>query len=113
MRCCPRCTGWYAGRAFQALESGDNMGYVKLLRAGLESCPEMKIMVEFLTEHTPQLGPSASQELLALAGQVRTLLAAYDPEDPAVAALKQSPVYQKVAHLIEGLEAPVAGGLAQ
>lgn len=105
--------GWYAGRAFQALESGDNMGYVKLLRAGLESCPEMKIMVEFLTEHTPQLGPSASQELLALAGQVRTLLAAYDPEDPAVAALKQSPVYQKVAHLIEGLEAPVAGGLAQ
>ena len=70
-------------------------------------------MLEFLTEHTPQLGPSASQELLALAGQVRTLLAAYDPEDPAVAALKQSPVYQKVAHLIEGLEAPVAGGLAQ
>ena len=105
--------GWYSGRAFQALESGDSVAYVKLLRAGLESCPEMKIMVEFLTEHTPQLRPSASQELLSLAEQVRGMLAAFAPEDPAVAALKQSPVYQKVVHLIEGLEAPVAGGLAQ
>ncbi len=105
--------GWYSGRAFQALESGDSVTYVKLLRAGLEACPEMKIMVEFLTENTPQLRPSASQELLSLAEQVRKLLAAYDPEDPAVAALKQSPVYQKVAHLIEGLEAPVMGGLPQ
>ena len=105
--------GWYSGRAFQALESGDAAGYVRLLRAGLETCPEMKIMVEFLTENTPQLRPSASQELLSLAEQVRKLLAAYDPDDPAVASLKQSPVYQKVAHLIEGLEAPVMGGLPQ
>ena len=36
-----------------------------------------------------------------------------DPGDPAVAAIRQSPVYQKVAYLIEGLEAPVIGGLAQ
>ena len=64
-------------------------------------------------EHTPQLRPSPSQELVALAAQVRTLLAAYDPEDPAVAALKQSPVYQKVAYLIEGAEGPVMGGIAQ
>ncbi len=105
--------GWYSGRAFAALEAGDTAGYVRLLRAGLETCPEMKVMVEFLTEHTPQLRPSPSQELVALAVQVRTLLAAYDPEDPAVAALKQSPVYQKVAYLIEGAEGPVMGGIAQ
>lgn len=105
--------GWYSGRAFQALESGDSVAYVKLLRAGLERCPEMKIMVEFLTEHTPQLRPSASQEFLSLAEQVRGMLSAFAPDDPAVAALKQSPIYQKVVHLIEGIEAPVTGGLPQ
>lgn len=105
--------GWYSSRAFQALESGDSAGYVRLLRTGLESCPEMKVMVAFLTEYTPQLKPSPSQELLSLAEQVRKLLAACDPEDPAVTALKQSPVYQKVAHLVEGIEAPIAGGLPQ
>lgn len=104
--------GWYCGRAFQALESGDSVTYVKLLRAGLEACPEMKIMVEFLTEHTPQL-QNPSRELLELADKVRGMLAAFDPDDPAVAAIKASPVYQKVAHLIEGMEVPVMGGLAQ
>ena len=54
-----------------------------------------------------------SQELLELADKVRGMLAAFDPGDPAVAAIKQSPVYQKVAYLIEGLEAPVFGGLKQ
>ena len=95
------------------MESGDSVAYVKLLRAGLERCPEMKIMVEFLTEHTPQLRPSASQEFLSLAEQVRGMLSAFAPDDPAVAALKQSPIYQKVVHLIEGIEAPVTGGLPQ
>ena len=56
---------------------------------------------------------NAQEELLELAEKVRTLLSAYDPTDPAVAALKQSPAYQKVAHLIEGSEVPVAGGLLQ
>ena len=63
-------------------------------------------MVEFLTEHTPQLKQSPSQELLELAKKVRGLLTAFDPSDPAVTALKQSPVYQKVAHLIEGTGGP-------
>ena len=52
-------------------------------------------------------------ELLALAEQVRTLLAAYPADDPAVEALKQSAAYQKVAHLIEGPELGVFGGLSQ
>ena len=95
--------GWYCARAFAALEARDTAGYVRLLRAGLETAPEMKPMVEFLTKHTPELqSPQPSPELLALAEQVRTMLAAYDPNDPAVAALKQSPVYQRVAYLIEG-----------
>ncbi len=63
----------------------------------------MKLMVEFLTKHTPELqAPPPSPELRALAEQVRTMLAAYDPEDPAVQAIKANPVYQRVAYLIEG-----------
>ena len=58
--------------------------------------------LEYLTEHTPELQlPPPSPELLALAEQVRTMLAAYGPEDPAVQAIKASPVYQRVAYLIE------------
>ena len=71
-------------------------------------------MIDFLSLHTPELqGPIQSQELLALADKVRTLLGSYAPDDPAIAMLKQSAAYQKVAYLIEGLEVPVAGGLAQ
>lgn len=95
--------GWHCARAFAALDAGDAAGYVRLLRAGLETAPEMRSMVEFLTEHTPELqAPPPSPELLALAEQVRTMLAAYDPKDPAVAAIKQSPAYRRVAYLIEG-----------
>ena len=104
--------GWYCIRAFEALDSGDAVGYVRLLRKGLDTAKDMKPMVEFLTEHTPQLQPP-SQELLELADKVRGMLAAFAPDDPAVAAIKQSPVYRKVAYLIEGLEAPVFGGLKQ
>lgn len=105
--------GWYISRAFRTLEQGDATGYARLLRSALDACPGMREMVEFLTEHTPELRPSPSQELLELAEKVRGLLSALGPDDPAVAAVKQSPVYQKVAYLIEGTEAPVMGGPAQ
>ena len=95
--------GWYCVRAFAALEAGDAAMYARYLREGLASCPDMKPMVEFLTDHTPALQPpSPSPELLVLAEQVRTMLAAYGPDDPAVQAIKQSPVYRRAAHLIEG-----------
>lgn len=104
--------GWYCIRAFEALDSGDAVGYARLLRKGLDTAKDMRPMVEFLTDHTPELR-SPSQELLELADKVREMLAAFDPGDPAVEAIKRSPVYQKVAYLIEGVEAPVMGGLAQ
>lgn len=101
--------GWYCAQAFEQLDSGDAAGYVHLLREGLSVCESMKPMVEFLTKHTPELqAPKPSTELLALAEQVRTLLAACNPEDPAVEAVKASEAYQKVAHLIEGID---GGGL--
>ena len=101
--------GWYIAQAFQALDTDDHQGYVRLLRAGLTSCPSMKPMAEFLLNQLERAQwLQAPPELMALAEQVRTLLAAYDPGDPAVAALRASPAYQKVAYLIEGVD---GGGL--
>lgn len=106
--------GWYAAQAFELLDAGDAAGYVRLLREGLAVCEGVKDMVEFLTDHTPQLqAPKPSAELAALAEQIRTILAAYPADDPAVLALKQSEAYQRVAYLIEGIPAPVWGGLPQ
>ena len=105
--------GWFCSRAFEALEDGDPVEFARLLRSGLGTCPEMKPMVEFLSEHTPELKPAVSGELLALAEQVRTMLASYAPDNPMVAILKQSAAYQQVAHLIEGPEAGTFGRLAQ
>ena len=87
---------------------------MRLLRAGLELYRDVAEMVEFLLDCTPGLqAPQPPAELLALAEQIRTVLANFAPDDPAVAALKQSEAYQKVAYLIEGLEPPVVGGLWQ
>lgn len=94
--------GFYCSQAFAALESGDTTGYVRLLRNGLNVCESTKNMVEFLIEHTPELQmPPPSPEMLALAEQIRAVLSRFNPDDPALAALKQSEAYQKVAHLIE------------
>ena len=104
--------GWHCAQAFDALDTGNAAGYVRLLREGLAVCEGVKDMVEFLIDHTPEL-KDPSQELETLAEQIRTVLAKFAPDDPAVAALKQSEAYQKVAHLIEGIVPPVTGGLMQ
>ena len=107
--------GFYCAQAFDALDGGDAAGYVRLLRKGLVTCDGMKSMVEFLLDHTPELQekPEPSAELKVLADQIRAVLANFSPDDPAVAALKQSEAYQKVAYLIEGIEVPVIGGVKQ
>lgn len=106
--------GWYCGKAFWALDAGDSAAYVRLLRQGLEVCPEGKPMVEFLLRQLEESRKvQSTPELLTLAEQVRALLAQYPADDPAVEALKQSAAYQKVAHLIEGPELGVFGGIGQ
>jgi len=107
--------GWYCMRAFDALDIGNEMECVHLLREGLASCGSVKDMVKFLLHHIPelQIKPEPSVELQALAEQIRAVLARLDPDDPAVAALKESEAYQKVAYLIEGMEVPIMGGLLQ
>lgn len=104
--------GWFCAQAFEQLDAGDSVSYVRLLREGLSACPGMRNMVEFLTDHTPELHrPEPSDELRTLAEQIRVVLSRFSPDDPAVAALKQSEAYQKVAYLIEGTAAPIVGGL--
>ena len=106
--------GWWCSKAFEALDAGDAAGYTRCLREGLNTCNTMKPMVEFLMKHTPELqAPKPSDELRALAEQIRTILAAYPADAPAVVVLKQSEAYQKVAYLIEGFEPPVMGGQLQ
>lgn len=104
--------GFYCAQAFDALDAGNASGYVHLLREGLAACEGAKDMVEFLIDHTPELR-MPSEELKAMADQIRAILSKFPPEDPAVAALKQSEAYQKVAYLIEGFDPPIVKGQAQ
>lgn len=104
----------YLCRANSALSQDNMLEYVRALKAALDAAPAMKHMVEFLLKRLDERRrQSASPELRELAEKVRTILAQYPPDDPAVAALKQSEVYQKVAYLIEGLDVPVLGDLPQ
>lgn len=91
-------------KAFDALDFEDIPSYIRELKAGLTVCPEGNIVVEYLTEHTPQLKSrhqEVSEELLELAAQVKKLLSGYPPNHPSVIAIKASEAYQKVAELIE------------
>lgn len=90
---------WHVRQALASLDAGDELGYVRALRAALDTAPAMKEMVDFLLEHKPKT--AAQRQMEELAGQVQAILARYAPDDPAVAALKQSPAYQKVAPLLE------------
>ena len=100
--------------AMKALDRGDQVGYVRLLREGLSACESAKDVAEFLLEHIPDVKPQEpSAELAALAEQVRTMLERFSPDDPMLEALKQSEAYQKVAYLIEGSAVPVRGGILQ
>lgn len=62
--------------------------------------------------HTPGL-KNPSDELKAMAEQVRDVLSRFSPDDPIVTALKESEAYQKVSYFIEGVSPPIVGGLTQ
>lgn len=106
---------WRLLCAQEAEQAGDWSGAVQALREALKAAPALKNVVELLLRRVEQrrAEQTASPELLALAEQVRGILSRFPPDDPAVKELKSSPVYQRVAPLIEGIEAPVFGGLPQ
>ena len=90
----------YLLRGRDAKQKGDEVGYVRALQSALAAVESTKNIVEYLLEH-PAWKQPVSPELAALAEQVRSILAQYPSDDPAVQQLKSSPVYQQVAHLIE------------
>ena len=104
--------GLWLWTAEQAQKRGDIAGYVHALRCGLERMPQMKDMVEFLLNRA-EAEEKDVPELRKLADQVRDILSKFPPDDPAVAALKQSDIYRKVSYLIEGTPAPVFGAVTQ
>lgn len=110
--------GWLLLRYGEAIEKGDYAQAVAHLRSLLKTVPALDSMVCCLLNRLERLErqhqvQNASPELLALSEQVRGLLSRFQPDDPAVIALKQSDVYQKVAYLIEGMDASTFGGLPQ
>ena len=84
---------------YEKLVQGNELGWTASLREAIEVLPTMKGMVQFFMEHPPET--PRSRELKELASKVKALLSQYPEDDPAVLTIKQSPIYQKVAHLIE------------
>lgn len=92
----------YFLRARAAKENGDEQGYLAMIREGLRRAPAMKPAAEALLQDFRRTrAAEASPELVTLAEQVKTILAQYPADDPAVVALKATPAYQQVAFLIE------------
>lgn len=91
------------GRA--AREGGDELGYVRALRAALKADPTMKKAVSHLRG---SLSAAPESELVALAEQVTAILAQYPADAPEVMALKASPAYQRVAGLLDGAVPPTS-----
>lgn len=102
---------WYLKQAFEAIQTGDLKASIAILRKALESAPVYNAAIDALLDYVSTL--NSSPELLALAEKIRGILSQYSPDDPAVQAIKQSPAYQKVAYLIDGVNPPVVGGLLQ
>ncbi len=83
--------------------------YIKTLRTLLKKIPQAKQLVEFLIEEfqtqeekkKQEQIKNASPELIAMATQLKTMLAAFPENSPELLAIKQSPVYKQVAFLIE------------
>lgn len=98
--------GLYCAQAFELLDAGRPQEYLAVLRKGLAACPGQKETVQFLLDRfkeqeRPAAKPEPSPELLALAGKVRGILAAYGPDHPAAKAIRESEAYKQVAWLIE------------
>lgn len=94
--------GLYCAKALELLDSGKPKEYLAILRKGLKACPGQKNMVQFLLDRfLEDARPQTNPELLELAEKIRAILSAYDPNDPAVAAIRESDAYRQVAWLIE------------
>ena len=110
MNCLPvlHLFSWYLVKATKQKEQNP-LDYIKTLRSALNKIPQAKQIIEFLIEefqNEEELKKQdqikkASPELLQMAEQLKTMLKALPPDSPELLAIKQSPVYQNLAFLIE------------
>ena len=104
----PHIFAWYLIEA-NKVKSESPLEYVKTLRTALQKVPQAKDIVEFLIadlqreeeQRKQEQIKNAAPELLQMAEQLKTMLAAFPPNSPELLAIKQSPVYKQVAFLIE------------
>lgn len=94
--------GIYIMDAMKAREELKNLEYVQALRKALQEAEPMQKAVDLLLDW--KIVPPLTPELSALAEQIKAVLAQYSDNDPAVLALKRSPVYQQVEPLLEAQE---------
>lgn len=110
--------GWYCVRIIRNLDQGNFAASVRDLHASLSQSGNTAQMVDFLLKRVAEQERNARimeapPELIALANQVKVMLARFDPGDPAVEQLKSSPAYQQVAWLIEEPTQPAFGAPVQ
>ncbi len=99
---------WYLVKASE-LKNTSPLEYIKTLRVALQKVPQAKEIIEFLIadlqreeeQRKQEQIKNAAPELLQMAEQLKTMLAAFPPNSPELLAIKQSPVYKQVAFLIE------------
>ena len=99
---------WYLVKA-NSLKDSNPLEYIKTLRTALKKVPQAKDVIEFLIEEfkneeelkRQEKIKNTSPELLSMAEQLKTMLAALPPNSPELLAIKQSPMYKQVAFLIE------------
>ena len=99
---------WYLVNAFKE-KNKNSLGYIKTLKEIIKKVPQSKQIVEFLIEEfkneeeakRQEQIKTASPELVAMAEQLKTMLAAFPANSPELLAIKKSPMYKQVAFFIE------------
>lgn len=94
-----------------AIDSTDMKEKIAYLHSAIKQDSSMKKLITFATEELKKENEQnqakkqfdASPELLALAKNIKLMLDNYPENSPELIAIKQSPVYKQVAHLIENL----------
>lgn len=88
---------WRLVKAVQQMEQGDEYSYLYHLHQAKQAIPMLSGLVDFMMDHPPE---KEDVQLQRLARQVREILSQYAADDPALVAIKSSPAYQKVEHLL-------------
>ena len=99
---------WHLVKA-NNFKNNSPLEYIKTLKTVLKKFPPAKEIIEFIIEEfqakeeqrKQEQIKNASPELVAMAEQLKTMLAAFPPNSPELLAIKQSPMYKQVAFLIE------------